>query len=126
MEPIDETAIISDNPQTPREKFEQARLSRRAALRKIGVTSGMAFFGLFAVDDLARLAIKKMEENKQTREIGETVAKEFKTAGIAFADDNGGTDNCSKNYPAGSSRDDCNQGVNNTLKSCLSDNKCPT
>lgn len=85
MEPTDETAIIS-NPETAREKFEQARLSRRAALRKIGITSGMALFGMFAVDDLARVAIKKMEQHKETRQIAETVAKEFKTSGIVFAD----------------------------------------
>ena len=150
MEPINETALIPDtsapesqpDTETAREKFEQARLSRRAALRKIGMTSGMAFFGLFAVDDLARLAIKKMEQNKETRQVAETVAKEFKTAGIAFADagsislssacgqcytDAGnGTDNCSKNNPAGAARDACNQGVNADLKKCLHDNSCPT
>ena len=89
MEPTNETnAIISDN-QTAREKFEQARLSRRAALRKMGLTTGMALFGIFAVDDLARVAIKKMEEQKQLHEVGETVAKEFKNSGIAFADATG-------------------------------------
>ncbi len=84
MEPINETAIISDS-ETAREKFEQGRLSRRAALRKIGMTSGMAFFGLFAVDDLARMAIRQMEQHKETRQIAETVAKELKDSSIAVA-----------------------------------------
>ena len=92
MPPTDKTdALIPDasDNQAAREKFEQARLSRRAALRKIGLTSGMAFFGLFAVDDLARLAIKRMEQHKETRQIAETVATEFKNSGIAFADATG-------------------------------------
>jgi len=51
----------------------------------------MALFGMFAVDDLARLAIKKMEQHKETHEIGETVAKEFKSTGVVFAATGGGT-----------------------------------
>ena len=43
-------------------------------------------FGMFAADDLARMVIKKMEETEATRQIAETVAHEFKNAGIAFAD----------------------------------------
>ncbi len=141
MKPTSETAIISD-PETAREKFEEARLSRRAALRKMGLTTGMAFFGLFAVDDLARIAIKQMEQHKETRQVAETVAKEFKTAGIAFADAGSitlssacgrcyteagnGTDGCSKDNPAGAARDACNQIVNDNLKRCLHDNLCPT
>ena len=58
---------------------------RRAALRKIGITSSMTVFGMFAADDLARMVIKKMEETEATRQIAETVAHEFKNAGIAFA-----------------------------------------
>lgn len=90
----DETdAIISDKQQA-REKFEQERFSRRAALRKLGITSGMALFSLFAVDDLARIAIKKLEEHKQTHEIGETVAQEFKNTGVVFAATPGHTSAC--------------------------------
>ena len=71
--------------ETKVEQFERERLTRRAALRKIGMTTGMALFSLFAVNDLARLAIKRMEEHKETRLIAETVAKEFKDSGIAYA-----------------------------------------
>jgi len=68
-----------------RERFEQERMTRRSALRKIGVTTSIALFGMFAVDDLARLAVRKLEEHKETRGIAETVAREFKTSGVAFA-----------------------------------------
>jgi len=69
-----------------RKKFEAEKLTRRAALKKFGITIGMAVFGMFAADDLARMVIKKMEETEATRQIAETVAHEFKNAGIAFAD----------------------------------------
>jgi len=67
---------------------EQERLTRRAALRKMGYTSGIALFSMFAVDDLARMAIQKMEQHKETKQIAETVAKEFKNSGIAMANPN--------------------------------------
>lgn len=89
-----ETAAIVSDKQQAREKFEQERFSRRAALRKLGITSGMALFSLLAVDDLARIAIKKLEEHKQTHEIGETVAQEFKNTGVVFAATPGHTSAC--------------------------------
>lgn len=54
----------------------------------MGYTSGIALFSMFAVDDLARMAIKQMEQHKETRQIAETVAREFKNAGIALANPN--------------------------------------
>lgn len=97
----------ADNSATPKwDKVEQERLTRRAALRKMGYTSGIALFSLFAVDDLARMAIQKMEQHKETRQIAETVAKEFKNAGIALAGPNSYNDPC-----AGSTQQDC-QGCN--------------
>jgi len=91
METNNEADAIITDKQLAREKFEQERLTRRAALRKIGITSGMALFGMFAVDDLARIAIKKLEEHKETLAIGETVAREFKDSGIVFAGAIGGS-----------------------------------
>ena len=76
----------ADALESARLKFEAEKMTRRAALRKLGITSGMAFFSLFAVDDLARMAIKQMRQNEATRDIAETVAREFKDSGIAFAD----------------------------------------
>lgn len=98
-----------ENPITPsvtteelldaRKKFEAEKLTRRAALKKFGITTGMAVFGMFAADDLARMVIKKMEETEATRQIAETVAHEFKNAGIAFADDSSLPPCDSKNFP---------------------------
>ena len=99
-----EPAAVSATPKW--DKVEQERLTRRAALRKMGYTSGIAIFSMFAVDDLARMAIQKMEQHKETKQIAETVAKEFKNTGIAFAlpqssAGSGGCDNGST-YPSGS------------------------
>ena len=63
------------------DKLNEEKLSRRAALRRIGMTSGIAVLGLLTVDDLARVAAKKLEQNELTRGI----AQDFKSAGIAFA-----------------------------------------
>ena len=63
------------------ENQDQEKLSRRAALRRIGMTSGIAFVGLLTIDDLARVASRKLEQNELTRGI----AKDFKSAGVAFA-----------------------------------------
>ena len=70
---------------TASEQFEQERMSRRAALRKLGITSAATVFGMFAVDDFARMAIRVMEENKATEKIAEVLAHDFKSAGVALA-----------------------------------------
>lgn len=78
---------------TASERFEQERLSRRAALRKLGITSAATLFGIFAVDDFARMAIRVMEENKATEKIAEVLAHDFKNAGVAHASTTAG-DRC--------------------------------
>lgn len=84
------------------ERVERERLTRRAALRKMGYTSGIALFSMFAVDDLARMAMKQMEQHKETRQIAETIAEEFKNAGIAFASpQSSGPCGSSPYYPPG-------------------------
>ena len=83
--PVTPSSSSSEELLDARKKFEAEKLTRRAALRKFGITSGMAIFGMFAADDLARMVIKKMEQNEATRQIAETVAHEFKNSGIAFA-----------------------------------------
>lgn len=84
-EPVSEAAAA-------RAKFEQEKMSRRAALRKIGLTSGMALFGMFAVDDLARLALRGLQQHKETQAVAETVAQELRSSGVAFAADGDGSD----------------------------------
>lgn len=68
-----------------RQRFEQERMSRRAALRKLGISSAATVLGVFAADDLARMAIMVMEQNKVTQRIAEALAHDFKNAGVALA-----------------------------------------
>ncbi len=65
--------------------FERGRVSRRQALKKLGMTSAMAAFALFSVDDLARMVGKAMEQRARDNKVAEQVAKEFQQAGIALA-----------------------------------------
>ena len=73
-------------PETAKEKFERERLSRRQALKKLGMTSAMATFALFSVDDLARMVGKAMQQRAGDNRIAGQLAKEFQQAGIALAD----------------------------------------
>ena len=76
----------------------------------------MALFGMFAVDDLARMAIKKLEEHKEIQAISETVAQEFKNTGIVFAADPGYTSAC---LNCADAKLHCIQNANNNKQACL-------
>lgn len=82
---IDVPQVQETLAETPAQKFERERMSRRAALRKIGITSGMAVFALFSVDDLARMVGKAMERRAGDNKIADQIAREFQQAGIARA-----------------------------------------
>lgn len=43
-----------------RKRFEDGQMTRRAALRKFGITAGAAFFSMFMLDDLARMAARRL------------------------------------------------------------------
>jgi hypothetical protein len=62
------------------DKLAQEQMSRRAALRRIGMTGAMTVIGLMSIDDLARVSVKKLGEHEMTRGI----AADFKAAGIGF------------------------------------------
>lgn len=66
---------------TSADALAQEKLTRRAALRRIGMTGAMTVIGVMSIDDLARVSAKKLEQNELTRGI----AQDFKNAGIAFA-----------------------------------------
>lgn len=68
------------------DKAAQEKMSRRAALRRIGMTGAMAVIGVMSIDDLARVSAKKLEEHEMTRGL----AKDFKNAGVVFAQAEGG------------------------------------
>ena len=72
--------------ETAKAKFERERLSRRQALKKLGMTSAMAAFALFSVDDLARMVGKTMQQRAGDNKVAEQVAKELQRAGVTLAD----------------------------------------
>lgn len=89
--PENKTILSDDVPETAKEKFERERLSRRQALKRLGMTSAMATFALFSVDDLARMVGKAMQQRAGDNKVAAQLAKEFQQAGIALA---GGPANC--------------------------------
>lgn len=80
-----------------RAKLENERMSRRQALRKMGVMSGVAVVALLSVDDLARLAAKQLASSGGDSELASSVAKSLRSAGIAFAA--GGDPNITPPFP---------------------------
>ena len=80
-EPMDTETMDADTAR----QVEQAKISRRAALRKLGFGAGMAAFSLLGVDDIARLVGKRLERMAGDNKVAGQVAKEFQSAGIAFA-----------------------------------------
>ena len=81
---------VNSPTENERVRFENERMTRRKALRKFGFTAGMAVFSVLTVDDLARVASKKLQETEATKGIGDMLAKEFRSAGVALANDPGG------------------------------------
>ena len=77
--------------ETDRDRFERERLSRRQALKRFGMTSAMATFALFSVDDLARMVGKAMQQRAGDNKVAAQVAKEFQSAGIVLANSPSGS-----------------------------------
>lgn len=68
-------------------EIENERITRRAALRKFGFGAGMAAIMALSVDELARMAAVKLQQNAGDNQVANAVAKEFRNVGVAFADD---------------------------------------
>lgn len=68
-----------------REQLEAEKMTRRAALRKMGLTTGMTLFGMFAIDDLARMTVQRLKQMDLHNEAVNAVAHDFKNVGVAFA-----------------------------------------
>ena len=66
-------------------KREAQKLTRRAALAKMGVRGAMAIFAAFSVDDLARMVAKKMEQRAGENAAIDEVARQLHNAGVSFA-----------------------------------------
>ncbi len=86
--PALEEARSSTDLVSRRAKLEDERMSRRQALRKMGILSGMAVLSLLTVDDLARMAAKQLSANAGDSEVAGEVAKSLRGAGVAYADPN--------------------------------------
>ena len=71
--------------ETNKQRFERERLTRRQALRKFGITAGVATFAMFSVDDLARMVGNAMQQRVGDNKIAGQIAQEFQQAGVAFA-----------------------------------------
>jgi hypothetical protein len=96
-------------PETAKEKFERERLSRRQALKRLGMTSAMATFALFSVDDLARMVGKAMQQRAADNKVAAQVAQEFQNAGIVMANGASGA-YCQSNYNCGACPDSTSLG----------------
>ncbi len=83
LPPPDGLEPTPTEPETAKQKFERERLTRRQALKKFGMTSAMATFALFSVDDLARMVGGAMERQARNSKIAAQVAQEFQHSGIA-------------------------------------------
>lgn len=70
--------------QTARQ-VEREKLTRRAALRKLGFGAGLAAFSLLGVDDFARMVGQRMQRMAGDNKVAQAVAKEFQESGVAFA-----------------------------------------
>lgn len=62
------------------------KMTRRAALRRLGMMGGMTVLGALTIDKLARISAQKLGQYELTSGL----AKDFKNAGVAFADVLGG------------------------------------
>ena len=60
--------------------------SRCQALKRVGMTSAMATFALFSVDDLARMVGKAMQQRAGDNKVAAQVAQELHQAGVTLAD----------------------------------------
>lgn len=81
-------------PESAQERFKREQLTRRQALRKFGLTAGMATFAMFSVDDLARMVGKVMQQRAGDNKVAGQVAQEFQQAGIAYATTSGPSAPC--------------------------------
>jgi len=68
-----------------RARFEEQRMTRRAALRRFGMVAGIGAFHMLSVDDLARACLSRLHEHEFTREVADTLAAELGNSGMAVA-----------------------------------------
>lgn len=130
-------------PETRQEKLERERLTRRAALAKLGLRAGAAVLAALSVEDLARMASKELQRRSGDNAVANAVAKEFKNAGVAFASSSDASlvdeaacakcvddgvecsHHCDRDFPNGSDAQKlCNQGCNSKVVNCRNGHHC--
>lgn len=86
-EATDAQATVPGSAAEALKKHEAAKMSRRAVLSKVGLQFGAAALLALSVDDLARKVTQTIAARNKDSEVAQAVAREFKSAGIAFAED---------------------------------------
>ncbi len=69
-----------------RAAWEAEKMTRRAALARVGLRFGAAALAAFTVDDLARATMRALDRQAQDGKIAGAVASELRSAGVSFAD----------------------------------------
>lgn len=86
VESTDAQALVPGSAAEALKKHEAAKMSRRAVLSKVGLQFGAAALLALSVDDLARKVTATIAARNKDNEVAQSVAREFKNAGIAFAE----------------------------------------
>jgi len=86
--------------------FERERMTRRQALKKLGITSAMATFAMFSIDYLAHMVGSAMHKTGANSKLVEQVAMELDNAGVAMASWSGNVP-CVGSYTGTSNQGPC-------------------
>lgn len=89
MRENEEQDVLVTRAEAPAEpaavRFDRERLSRRQALKRFGITTGMATFAMFSADDLARMVGQALQQRAGDSQIANQIAREFQQAGVVMA-----------------------------------------
>jgi len=77
--------LASNGGRVSGNRSNDAVVSRRAALRRLGFTTGAGMLGMFAADDAVRMVLAGLEQHRETKAIASVLANDFRAAGIAYA-----------------------------------------
>ena len=67
------------------QRVEQEKMTRRAALRKLGYGAGIAAFSMLGVDDFTRMVGQRLQRMAGDNKVASQIAREFQEAGVAMA-----------------------------------------
>ena len=81
----DNKVTSGSGPEDTLARMERERMTRRAVLAKAGLRFGLGALALLSVDDLARMVGKHMEQQAKQNALVDSVTRELRGAGLAFA-----------------------------------------